>query len=73
MKHDYRRRRWPARLSRGIWDMLAQWRQRRLARQAFTEISARKNAHLFDDIGLDGADAGRDAADGAGRHRFWML
>jgi uncharacterized protein YjiS (DUF1127 family) len=53
--------------------MLAQWRQRRLARQAFIEISARKNAHLFDDIGLDGADAGRDAADGAGRHRFWML
>jgi uncharacterized protein YjiS (DUF1127 family) len=53
--------------------MLAQWRQRRLARQAFTEISARKNAHLFDDIGLDGADAGRHAADGAGRHRFWML
>ncbi len=73
MKHDYRTRRWPAKLRGRICRMLAQWRQKRLAQQAFREISRRKSAHLLEDIGMDKADTANSQIDDAGRHRFWML
>jgi uncharacterized protein YjiS (DUF1127 family) len=72
MKHDYKTRRWPARLRKWVWNTLAQWRQKRLARRAFTQISRRKSAHLLEDIGLDRMDIYRDQTHGSGRH-FWML
>ncbi len=73
MKHDYRTRRWPARLRGGVCRMLAQWRQQRLARLAFAEISRRKSAHLLEDIGMNEADTSPGPIDDAARHRFWML
>lgn len=53
--------------------MLAQWRQKRLAQQAFREISRRKSAHLLEDIGMDKADTANGQIGDSGRHRFWML
>lgn len=73
MKHDHRTRRWPARLSSWVCHALAQWRQKRLARRAFSEISQRKSAHLLEDIGLARMETGRDQVHSAVRHRFWML
>lgn len=73
MKHDYKRQQWPTRLRKRVCRSIAQWRQDRATRLAFMEISRRQNAHLLEDIGLERWDADRDPADGAERHRFWML
>lgn len=75
MKHDHKRRRWSTRMAERFWRTVAEWRAKRLARRALTDMLLRENAHLLDDIGIGkaGTAYGRDMAQRGERHRFWML